>query len=379
MTIPYTFAGATTAIPLAELDANFASPITLGNVAMTLSNTYTSIGNLTLTNVTVSSGNVAVTNLSYTGTLTGGTGVVNLGSGQFYIDSSGNVGIGTSSPSSYGKFAVVGSGSTSFIVDSGGSRITNLAVGTGGSYTQYYKDLTPTYVSSIGTYSPVTNAAVSGMVFADYQGSWVERMRIDSSGRLLVGQTATSAGADGIISSTSASGSNIPAATFKSFDGASQFTGVMYNAATSGNNSFLLFGTESSFTSRGSITYNRGAGLVVYNTTSDRRLKENIVDAPSALSKLNSVQIRSFDWKETGNHSDFGVIAQELELVAPECVTQGLDNEDGSMKSPWAVDTSALVPAMIKAIQELNAKVDAQANTIESMQSKLKDAGILGF
>ena len=56
MTIPYTFAGATTAIPLAQLDANFASPITLGNVAMTLSNTYTSIGNLTLTNVTINSG-----------------------------------------------------------------------------------------------------------------------------------------------------------------------------------------------------------------------------------------------------------------------------------------------------------------------------------
>ena len=126
MTIPYTFAGATTAIPLAQLDANFASPITLGNVAMTLSNTYTSIGNLTLTNVTISSASglaantVAYANASgvlggsanltfdgstlttlnsaYTGTLTGGTGVVNLGSGQFYKDASGNVGIGTTSP-----------------------------------------------------------------------------------------------------------------------------------------------------------------------------------------------------------------------------------------------------------------------------------------
>jgi len=53
MTIPYTFAGATTAIPLSNLDANFASPITLGNVAMTLSNTYSSIGNLGLANTTV--------------------------------------------------------------------------------------------------------------------------------------------------------------------------------------------------------------------------------------------------------------------------------------------------------------------------------------
>ena len=73
MTIPYTFGGATTAIPLSNLDANFASPITLGNVAMTLSNTYTSIGNLTLTNVTVSSGNVAVTNANVTTLTVGGS------------------------------------------------------------------------------------------------------------------------------------------------------------------------------------------------------------------------------------------------------------------------------------------------------------------
>jgi len=42
------------------------------------------------------------TDLNYTGTLTGGTGVVNLGSGQVYKDASGNVGIGTSSPLNFG-------------------------------------------------------------------------------------------------------------------------------------------------------------------------------------------------------------------------------------------------------------------------------------
>jgi hypothetical protein len=50
----------------------------------------------------------AFTTLSYTGTLTGGTGIVNLGSGQVYKDASGNVGIGTSSPAA--KLAVVGTG-----------------------------------------------------------------------------------------------------------------------------------------------------------------------------------------------------------------------------------------------------------------------------
>jgi hypothetical protein len=48
----------------------------------------------------------STTNLAYTGTLTGNTGVVNLGSGQFYKDASGNVGIGTASPATYGKLAI---------------------------------------------------------------------------------------------------------------------------------------------------------------------------------------------------------------------------------------------------------------------------------
>ena len=54
MAVPYTFATATSAIPLSQLDANFATAITLGNTAVYLGNTTTSIGNLTLTNVTYS-------------------------------------------------------------------------------------------------------------------------------------------------------------------------------------------------------------------------------------------------------------------------------------------------------------------------------------
>jgi hypothetical protein len=52
MSVPYTFATATTSIPLSQLDSNFATPVTIGNVAIQLGNTVTTIGNLTLTNVT---------------------------------------------------------------------------------------------------------------------------------------------------------------------------------------------------------------------------------------------------------------------------------------------------------------------------------------
>lgn len=74
MTVPYAFASATTSIPLSELDANFNTPITLGNTAIQLGNTVTTLNNMTLANATVSSGNVTITsanlsgNLNFTGT-----------------------------------------------------------------------------------------------------------------------------------------------------------------------------------------------------------------------------------------------------------------------------------------------------------------------
>lgn len=56
MPVPNTFASATTSIPLAQLDANFATPITLGNTAIQLGNTVTTLNNMTFANVTITSG-----------------------------------------------------------------------------------------------------------------------------------------------------------------------------------------------------------------------------------------------------------------------------------------------------------------------------------
>lgn len=107
----------------------------------------------------------------------------------------------------------------------------------------------------------------------------------------------------------------------------------------------------------GSITGSSTA--TTYATSSDQRLKENIVDAPSALEKIDSIKIRSFDWISSKEKVDFGVIAQELYKVAPQAVSVGIDHEDGSIDKPWGVDTSFLVPALIKAVQELKAEVDS--------------------
>lgn len=72
MAVPYTFGNATTAIPLSQLDTNFATAITLGNTAVYLGNTTTSFGNVTLTNATITSGSVTLTSATVP-TVIGGT------------------------------------------------------------------------------------------------------------------------------------------------------------------------------------------------------------------------------------------------------------------------------------------------------------------
>ena len=112
MPVPYTFGTATAAIPLSQLDSNFATAITLGNTAVYLGNTTTSIGNLTLTNVTISSGEVTTGNVSVSGnvTLTNGTanGVAYLNgskvltTGSALVFDGTNLGVGVT-PSSWGS------------------------------------------------------------------------------------------------------------------------------------------------------------------------------------------------------------------------------------------------------------------------------------
>jgi hypothetical protein len=73
MAVPNTFGTATSAIPLSQLDANFNTPITLGNTAIQLGDTVTTLNNMTLANVTISSGNVTITNVAVTTANVSGT------------------------------------------------------------------------------------------------------------------------------------------------------------------------------------------------------------------------------------------------------------------------------------------------------------------
>ena len=103
-------------------------------------------------------------------------------------------------------------------------------------------------------------------------------------------------------------------------------------------------------TSVGSVSVSSSA--TTYNTSSDQRLKDNIVDAPSASNDIDAIQVRSFDWKADGSHQKYGIVAQELQSAAPEAVTGDADSDD-----MMGVDYSKLVPMMMKEIQSLRARV----------------------
>jgi len=105
-----------------------------------------------------------------------------------------------------------------------------------------------------------------------------------------------------------------------------------------------------SFSNVGSITTT--STYTSYATTSDVRLKENIVDAPSASEDIDAIQVRSFDWKADGSHQKYGMVAQELAEVLPSAVN--VPEEENRMQS---VDYSKLVPMLVKEVQSLRARV----------------------
>jgi len=162
----------------------------------------------------------------------------------------------------------------------------------------------------------------------------VERMRIDTSGNLLVGTTSAGTQAAGGVAIVPSSDSLIRIGHANGTVTGSKYMQFSYNQSEVG-----------------SITQN-GTSQVLFNISSDQRLKENIADADDAGSKIDAIQVRQYDWKADGSHQDYGMIAQELVEVAPEAVSGDADSEE-----MMGVDYSKLVPMLIKEIQSLRNRV----------------------
>ena len=251
-----------------------------------------------------------------------------------HLNFDGNVGIGTISPDA--KLHVQDSvGSPQIRIDNQGtaSGVASLLFRSGGAGN-------PSSIIQSGG----TSSGNQGIVFKHGAfGAEVERMRIDSSGNLLVGTTDTDPSNNGALG-----------------DAGHALSPTGYISSSRSGGSVALFNRMDS---DGDIVAFRKDGAVVgsvavtgsataYNTSSDQRLKENIADADDAGSKIDAIQVRKYDWKADGSHQDYGMIAQELQAVAPEAVSVPEDSEE-----MMGVDYSKLVPMLIKEIQSLRQRV----------------------
>ena len=342
------------------------------------------------------------------------------GSESMRIDTSGNVGIGISSPSTYGKLAVSGNmyaGDTTSTADgtitigsNGAGSVAITRTGTGA--TNSAMTFSTTYATlqermridslgnvGIGTSTPGVKVDVAGSVRATqsvtigngggtYQAgsiysdaNWgmlfraaqttptiaqfrwssssdAEYMRIDASGNMLVGKTAPTYTVSGVSLS---SGTN-------QFAWSANSGSTVISVATPVSQYLIAFYRTDTGALMGGIA-NGASNTVSYNTSSDHRLKEKVTPMTVGLATISALKPVTYDWVGTNENGE-GFIAHELQEVIPLAVTGEKDavNEDGTIK-PQGVDYSKIVVHLVAACQE-------QQKLIVDLQERLAKAGL---
>lgn len=254
------------------------------------------------------------------------------GSERLRVVSSGNVGVGMPNPSA-GRIVVRTASTTgkAFAADNTAN-------------TGFVVDFAPN-ITSIG------NDFNNPLVFLTNN---TERMRIVSSGNLRVGTTSFLVSANEKVSFDCGSTNGL---TTKTSGGAAAWNYFAWNSATSGDNGFIEFGTEGSYTARGSITYNRGGGVIAYNTTSDYRSKDILGPVADPGATIDALKVYNGKMKGATIARPM-LVAHEAQEVVPYAVTGEKDavNEDGTDKYQQ-MDHQVLIPLLIAEIQSLRARV----------------------
>ncbi|MBV5279157.1 MAG: tail fiber domain-containing protein, partial [Campylobacteraceae bacterium] len=120
-------------------------------------------------------------------------------------------------------------------------------------------------------------------------------------------------------------------------------------------------------TTIGSITQNT-ATTVAYNTTSDRRLKDNIVNTHFGINDLMRIKVRDYVYKADPAHMPTtGFIAQELYDIFPNAVSKPANEEE-----MWSIDYGKVTPLLVKAIQDQQTTIEAQQKQIDELKKMVE-------
>ena len=281
------------------------------------------------------------------------------------LDASGNLGVGTTSPTT--KLDVTGNSAnsvgTAFSINNKSQTTQNLTFIMEGASGDGQPDWTNSAI--IEAYQPTASTGTKALYLSAYNGPIIfatnartQAARIDSSGNLLVGVTS------GSVHTLSKNNSNDIAAQINNTSSSNCYgLRIQTTAVASNSASFYLLRCADSSATRADIRADGGLANYSANNAnlSDQRVKTDIQNAGGYLAKICAIPVRTFKYKnQTDDLLNLGCIAQEVEAVAPELVDAsgfGETPEDGvPLKAIYQTD---LQYALMKALQELKAEFDA--------------------
>ena len=287
-----------------------------------------------------------------------------------YWDTNANVGIGTTSPDSSNKLQVTGDIGLTWATD----KFIGMKFGAGTSYKMGLVLKDSTRECKVWSQSSDSDDKITF-----YTGSTPsERMRIDSSGNLLVGTTSTfSPGGVPTTTSVSTGTAGNWALGIRHTSSASNPYGlaIQYpNSAPNAVSAQFIFCQDSAGT-KFDVRSNGGIGNYSANNVnlSDQREKKNIKLAGNYLNKICQIPVKTFLFNDqTDDELNLGAIAQEVQAVAPELVSESNWGTVDEPKMRLSIYQTDLQYALMKSIQELKAINDTQAETINALTARLE-------
>jgi hypothetical protein len=187
-----------------------------------------------------------------------------------------------------------------------------------------------------------------------------ERMRINSSGVVTIGNTSQDPIADRVNGFSAGHNGNGRLKLMQTSADA-----LLVGRGGSGNVTRFYYNATGSASNVGSISITSSS--TSYNTSSDYRLKENVVDMTGALNRVEQLQPKRFNFISDAETTVDGFIAHEVQSVIPEAITGEKDAVDDEGNPQYqGIDQSKIVPLLVGAIKELKAEIETLKSQINS-------------